>query len=68
MASRASPFNLALPEPITKRVFDVLLAGAGLVLSAPLWVLIGMAIYVEDRRPILFIQKRVGKGGREFTA
>jgi len=47
-------------EPITKRVFDVLLAGAGLVLSAPLWVLIGM--------PILFIQKRVGKGGREFTA
>jgi lipopolysaccharide/colanic/teichoic acid biosynthesis glycosyltransferase len=68
VAPRASAFSFALPEPITKRVFDVLLAGAGLLLSAPLWVLIGMAIYVEDRRPILFIQKRVGKCGTEFTA
>jgi len=56
------------PEPIAKRVFDVVLAGAGLVLSSPMWIFINVAIYLEDGRPILFMQKRVGKGGKEFTA
>ena len=58
----------SLPEPIAKRVFDVVLAGAGLVLSSPMWIFISVAIYLEDGRPILFVQKRVGKGGKEFTA
>jgi lipopolysaccharide/colanic/teichoic acid biosynthesis glycosyltransferase len=66
MLTRQDMFSL--PEPIAKRVFDVLLAGAGLVLSSPLWIFISMAIYLEDGRPILFIQRRVGKGGKEFTA
>jgi len=56
------------PEPIAKRVFDVLLAGAALVLSSPLWIFISGAIYLEDGWPILFIQKRVGKCGKAFTA
>ena len=55
-------------EPLTKRVFDLLLATFGLVLFSPVWILISVAIYLEDGRPILFIQKRVGKGGEEFTA
>ena len=58
----------SLPEPIAKRVFDVVLAGAGLVLSSPMWIFISVAIYLEDGRPILFVQKRVGKGRQEFTA
>ena len=58
----------AFPEPLTKRVFDLTLAAVGLLLSLPLWVVISVAIYLEDGRPILFIQKRVGKNGKEFTA
>jgi len=58
----------AFPEPLTKRVFDLGLAGCGLLLSLPLWFVISVAIYLEDGRPILFIQKRVGKDGKEFIA
>ena len=58
----------AFPEPLTKRVFDFGLAGCGLLLSLPLWFVISVAIYLEDGRPILFIQKRVGKDGKEFIA
>lgn len=56
------------PDSLTKRLFDFSLAASGLVLFSPVWVLICVAIYLEDGRPILFIQRRVGKEGREFTA
>ncbi|MFQ5992719.1 MAG: sugar transferase, partial [Nitrospiraceae bacterium] len=56
------------PEPLAKRVFDLALAASGLALFSPLWILTSVAIYLEDGRPILFIQKRVGKGGKQFTA
>jgi lipopolysaccharide/colanic/teichoic acid biosynthesis glycosyltransferase len=56
------------PESLTKRLFDFSLASFGLLLFAPAWILICVAIYLGDGRPILFIQKRVGKGGKEFTA
>jgi lipopolysaccharide/colanic/teichoic acid biosynthesis glycosyltransferase len=51
-----------------KRLFDFTLAAFSLALSLPLWIVISVAICLEDGIPILFIQKRVGKGGREFTA
>ncbi len=55
-------------DPLPKRVFDLALAGSGFLFFLPVWILISAAIYFEDGRPILFIQKRVGKGGKEFTA
>jgi len=55
-------------DPLHKRVFDLALAGSGFLFFLPVWILISAAIYFEDGRPILFIQKRVGKGGKEFTA
>jgi len=56
------------PEPLTKRIFDLVLAAFGFLFFLPLWTLICVGIYLEDGRPILFVQKRVGKGGKEFTA
>jgi lipopolysaccharide/colanic/teichoic acid biosynthesis glycosyltransferase len=53
---------------VLKRAFDVLLSGAGLLLSAPLWLLIAAAIKTEDDGPILFAQERVGRGGVPFRA
>jgi len=49
-----------------KRPFDLLLALVGVALSSPLGLVLSLAIYLEDRGPILFLQERCGKGGRLF--
>jgi len=53
---------------VIKRAFDCALAGAGLVLSAPLWAVIALAITLEDRGPVFYRHARVGRGGRLFDA
>src|SRR2546423_14608853 len=49
-----------------KRTFDVLLAGIGLIVSAPLWPLIAAAIRIDSRGPVFYGQPRVGERGRTF--
>jgi lipopolysaccharide/colanic/teichoic acid biosynthesis glycosyltransferase len=51
-----------------KRIFDMALAGVGLMASAPLWALFGAAIKLEDGGPIFYTQERVGLRGRVFNA
>ena len=51
-----------------KRTFDVCLSALGLIVSSPLWVLIGLAIAIEDGGPVFFTQPRVGLGGARFRA
>lgn len=43
-----------------KRKIDLLCAGTGLILLAPLWIGIMIAIKLESRGPIFFKQKRIG--------
>jgi len=50
-----------------KRAFDILVAGALLVLTLPLWAPVALAIRLQDGGPVLFRQIRVGRGGQEFT-
>jgi sugar transferase (PEP-CTERM system associated) len=50
-----------------KRLFDLLLAGIGLLLAAPLMLLAAAAIRLDSRGPIFYCQERVGEGGRTFT-
>ena len=47
-----------------KRSLDVLVSAGVLLLAAPLMILIALAIKVESRGPVLFKQRRIGKGGR----
>ena len=51
-----------------KRAFDCALAGIGLVVSAPIWALLAIAIKLEDGGAVFFRQGRVGLGGRVFDA
>ena len=44
----------------------VIVASAGLVLASPLMMLIALALMAEGGRPVLFVQPRVGVGGRLF--
>ncbi|MCC2972432.1 sugar transferase [Massilia sp. IC2-476] len=52
---------------MSKRAFDLLGATLGLVLLAPLLILIALWIRLDSRGPVLYRQQRVGRGGRLFT-
>jgi exopolysaccharide biosynthesis polyprenyl glycosylphosphotransferase len=60
-----SPLSAA--KLIVKRLADFTMASLALVLCLPLFLLIGMAIKLDSRGPVLFSQTRVGKRGRKFT-
>jgi len=49
-----------------KRGFDIVVSSVGLVLSAPLFPLIALAIRLDTRGPIFFSQTRAGLDGRPF--
>jgi lipopolysaccharide/colanic/teichoic acid biosynthesis glycosyltransferase len=52
---------------MTKRVFDILVAAAGLILLAPALLLIGAWIKWDSPGPAIFLQQRVGRHGRLFN-
>lgn len=49
-----------------KRVMDVLLSLLALALLSPVLLVTGLLIALEDGRPVLFRQTRMGLRGREF--
>lgn len=50
-----------------KRPMDIMLSGLALVLLSPLFLLVALAVKLDDRTsPVLFRQTRIGEGGREF--
>jgi lipopolysaccharide/colanic/teichoic acid biosynthesis glycosyltransferase len=51
----------------SKRVLDLVLAAAALVLLLPLWLGLAVLIVVLDGRPVLYRQERVGRHGRPFS-
>lgn len=51
---------------VTKRAFDSLVAGAGLLFAAPVLALIAVGVRVTSPGPVLFRQQRVGLDGRTF--
>jgi lipopolysaccharide/colanic/teichoic acid biosynthesis glycosyltransferase len=51
-----------------KRLFDIAVSGAGLIVFAPVSMLIALAIKLEDGGPVFFTQDRVGLDCTVFTA
>lgn len=50
-----------------KRCFDVIGSIVGLILLSPAFLIIYIAIKLEDHGPVIFKQERVGYQGRTFT-
>ena len=50
-----------------KRAFDLLVAGAALVVLSPVMVVLALLVRLESPGPVLFRQPRIGKGGGLFT-
>jgi exopolysaccharide biosynthesis polyprenyl glycosylphosphotransferase len=57
-----APFAL-----FVKRVVDVVAAALTLLLSLPLWLVIGLLIRLTSRGAVLYRQRRCGLQGRQFT-
>lgn len=59
--------QLSGSERFLKRSFDVIGAAAGLVLLAPLLLLVAALIKIDSRGPVLFRQVRMGARERTFS-
>ena len=51
---------------LIKRLFDIFVAAVGLVLFAPLMVVIAIAVKLDSPGPVIFSQIRAGLSGRPF--
>src|SRR5918994_7161761 len=49
-----------------KRMFDVIVSSTALIFLSPIIFLILLAIKLDDRGPVFFIQDRVGRGRKNF--
>jgi exopolysaccharide biosynthesis polyprenyl glycosylphosphotransferase len=49
-----------------KRAFDIVVSALVLVLGLPLWLLIALSIKLGSRGPVLYVDRRIGVGEREF--
>lgn len=50
-----------------KRIFDFIVGLIGLIILSPMFILIGILIKLDDKGPVFFRQRRVGKNGKLFT-
>ncbi len=58
--------ELAGGKQVIKAVFDRMAAGLALIVLAPLFVVIALAIRLDDQGPVFFKQTRVGRDGQTF--
>lgn len=49
-----------------KRIMDVMCSLIGLIALIPVFVIVMIAIKLESKGPVVFVQKRVGKDGKTF--
>jgi lipopolysaccharide/colanic/teichoic acid biosynthesis glycosyltransferase len=59
-------FGLGRSSLALKRIFDVIGAGAGVIVVAPLVALVAAAIKLDSPGPVLFRQTRIGRDGAPF--
>ncbi len=71
--SRADPLNLLLGRPRSRladaasRAMDVVFSAILLVLAAPLFVVVSLAVLIDGGWPVFYRQHRVGRAGRTFS-
>jgi len=63
---RLFPEPLDLRQRLMKRTVDLLFSMTVLIGLLPVWLLLAAAIKMDSSGPVLFRQKRIGKGGREY--
>lgn len=59
--------TITFRQAAVKRLFDIIGALIGLVITGILTVIVGPLIYMADPGPIFYKQKRIGRNGRVFN-
>jgi lipopolysaccharide/colanic/teichoic acid biosynthesis glycosyltransferase len=54
-------------QSLSRRIAELIAACALILLTAPILIAVAIAVRLDSRGPALFRQRRVGRGGREFT-
>lgn len=57
---------LGLRARMTKRTFDIVMAIGGLIALSPIFAIVALMIKMEDGGPVLFVQRRLGRGNQFF--
>lgn len=52
---------------IIKRIFDIICSSLGILITSPIFIITAILIKIEDKGPIFFVQKRIGKDGKIFN-
>jgi exopolysaccharide biosynthesis polyprenyl glycosylphosphotransferase len=60
------PIRLSSSSKLLKRVLDLLVAGSALLVLAPLFALIALAVKLDSPGPVLYRHRRVGLGGGQI--
>jgi exopolysaccharide biosynthesis polyprenyl glycosylphosphotransferase len=58
--------NIRRSDQLRKRLFDVVASAAALTVLSPVFLACALLIKLDSRGPILFRQRRVGRGDRRF--
>jgi exopolysaccharide biosynthesis polyprenyl glycosylphosphotransferase len=59
-------YGLSRSSDVLKRAMDIVATSVGLLLLAPLFVVIAIAIKLDSRGPLFFRQRRIGRNGKEI--
>ncbi|MFV1883365.1 MAG: sugar transferase [Balneola sp.] len=62
-----SPEPMPLWEKVVKRLMDIIISLIVLVVTLPFLGIIALLIRMDSKGPIIYKQRRVGRGGRLFT-
>jgi exopolysaccharide biosynthesis polyprenyl glycosylphosphotransferase len=66
MALSLRPVRLSGAQAVAKRSLDLVLASLSILLLAPLWLILAVAIKLDSRGPVFFRQKRIGRHEQPF--
>lgn len=50
-----------------KRFFDILVSVIGVIVLLPILLIVALAIKIDSKGPVIFKQKRIGKGGKVYN-
>lgn len=59
--------ELTLEQRLVKRMTDIVVSFAAIIITSPIWIICAFLIHSYDNGPVFFVQNRVTKNGEIFS-